>query len=260
MNKLTFAGCVAALCLLGGLSPLAIRAADAPAKTGAVESNAAENGELLFNGKDLTGWKGRYGDPHHIWRAVSDAKLDPANKTKLVGTGSGAAGPEGVLFRGDGDTSDILSERQFGDVAVHIEFLIPEDSNSGVYLMGRYEVQILSDYGTPDNKMGVHNCGAIYITRAPSCNALKPYGEWNTYDIVFRAPRFDANGKKIENAKYLSVIMNGKQIQKDVEVKGPTGGEIDHNEKPTGPLLLQGDHGIVAFRNIRVKPMDGGTH
>jgi hypothetical protein len=119
--------------------------------------------------------------------------------------------------------------------------------------MGRYEVQVLDSYGKPDERLGQGDVGAIYSAAKPSRNASKPPGQWQTFDIVFQAPRFDASGKKTQNAKFLSVRLNGQEIQKDVEVKGPTGGELSREEKPTGPLLFQGDHGIVAFRNVRVK-------
>jgi hypothetical protein len=119
--------------------------------------------------------------------------------------------------------------------------------------MGRYEIQVADGYGKADANLRPGDVGGIYITSKPSKNASKPAGEWQTFDIVFRAPRFDAAGKKTENARFVSVKLNGQEIQKDVEVKGPTGGQISNDEKPTGPLLFQGDHGVVAFRNVRIK-------
>jgi hypothetical protein len=85
---------------------------------------------------------------------------------------------------------------------------------------------------------------------------MKPPGEWNTYDISFRAPRFDAQGKKTENAKFISVTLNGRKIHENVEVPEPTGGQLPGGERATGPLMFQGNHGIVAFRNVRVKPIE----
>ena len=96
--------------------------------------------------------------------------------------------------------------------------------------------------------------GGVYNTSKPSKNAAKAPGEWQTFDIVFQAPRFDAGGKKTQNAKFVSVKLNGQEIQKDVEVPKPTGSELSREEKPTGPLMLQGDHGIVAYRNIGITP------
>jgi hypothetical protein len=217
----------------------------------------AGEGAGVFNGKDLAGWKFRDARSTAAWKVVSDVKLDPNDRKKLVGTGQGGdAG--GALLRGPIDHgSDLYTEQTFGDCELHIEFVVPKGSNSGVYLMGEYEVQVLDSFGKPDNKLTQGDVGAIYSAAKPSKNAAKPPGEWQTFDIVFRAPRFDAAGKKTQNAKFVSVKLNGQEIQKDVDVKGPTGGQLSNEEKPTGPLLLQGDHGIVAFRNIRVTPKQG---
>ena len=214
--------------------------------------NAAE-GSLLFNGKDFTGWKFRQKDGSEAWKVVSDVKLDPADAKKLVGNGQGGS-DRAVLLRGPIDHgADIYTEKEFGDCELHVEFTVPQRSNSGVYLMGRYEVQVLDSYGKPDERLGQGDVGAIYSAAKPSKNASKSPGEWQTFDIVFQAPRFDADGKKTQNAKFVSIKLNGQEIQKDIEVKGPTGGQLYEDEKPTGPLLFQGDHGVVAFRNVRIK-------
>ena len=211
---------------------------------------AGPEGKPLI-GADLSGWKVRNPKFAETWQLVGNVMLDPSNPKKLVGQGSGGA----ILFRTPVEHgSDIYTEQAFGDCEVHVEFMVPKSSNSGVYLMGQYEVQVLDSFGKPDDKLSAGDLGGIYNTRAPSINASKAPGEWQSFDIVFRAPRFDANGKKTENAKFVSVKLNGKEIHKDVEVKGPTGGQLDGGEKPTGPILLQGDHGIVAFRNLTVKP------
>jgi hypothetical protein len=134
--------------------------------------------------------------------------------------------------------------------------MVPKSSNSGVYLMGRYEVQVLDSYGKgKDKKPTKSDLGGIYITSDPIAENYdpKPAGEWQTLDIVFQTPRFDASGKKTADAKFLSVKLNGKEIQKDVDTPKPTGSELSSKEVPTGPILLQGDHGPVAFRNLRVK-------
>jgi hypothetical protein len=216
----------------------------------------AQDGEAMFNGRDFTGWKMSDPKQAEVWKVVSTAKLDPSDPDNLATTGDGSDG-HGLMFRvkhEEGYGSNPYTEKTFGDCQVHVEFMIPGGANSGVYLMGQYEVQILSDYGTPDDKMGLHNTGAIYVTRKASTNALKPYGQWNTMDIVFQAPRFE-NGKKVANAKFISVVLNGKKIQENVDTPKPTGGQLPGGEKPTGPLMLQGDHGCVAFRNVRVKAM-----
>jgi hypothetical protein len=158
-----------------------------------------------------------------------------------------------VLFRQPiAKGSDIFTEAVYGDCEVTLEFMVPQRSNSGIYLMGRYEVQVLDSHGKPDDKLGQGDVGAIYSAAKPSTNAAKPPGEWQTFEITFQAPRFEGD-RKVQNAKFVSIKLNGKEIQKDVEVKGPTGGQLYGDEKPTGPLMIQGDHGIVALRNIKVK-------
>lgn len=174
-----------------------------------------------------------------------------------------------VLFNGSGGKSvNLKSKGAHGDAEVEVEFLIPKSSNSGLYLMGRYEVQILDSYGKADNAITVHDCGAIYERwdegrpkgsqgyegTPPSTNACSAPGTWQTYKILFRAPRFDAGGKKTANARFLRVELNGVVIHEDVEVTGPTRGAAEPGEAASGPLIVQGDHGPVAFRKLIVKP------
>jgi hypothetical protein len=207
----------------------------------------------LFNGKDLSGWKFRQKNGSEAWKVVSDVRLDPSDPKKLLGEGEGGS-DRGVLLRGAVEHgTDLITEKDFGDCELHVEFVVPQRSNSGVYLMGRYEIQILDSYGKKDDQLRPGDCGGIYITSKPSTNATKPPGQWQSFDVVFQAPRFDASGKKTQDAKFLSVKLNGVEIQKDVDVKGPTGSEISREEKPTGPVMFQGDHGVVAFRNVRIK-------
>jgi len=213
-------------------------------------AEAAEGGKSLIS-KDLSGWKVK--DPKNTttWKIVSEVKLDPADPKKLVGTGDGSDNP--VLFRSPtAHGSDILTEADFGDCELHVEFVVPKGANSGVYLQGRYEVQVFDSFGRPDDKVGTGDVGAVYNTAKPTSNASKPPGEWQSFDIIFQAPKFE-NGKKTQNAKFISVKLNGKEIQSNVEAKAPTGGQISDQEVPKGPLLFQGDHGIVAFRSVRIK-------
>ncbi len=217
----------------------------------------AEGWISLFNGENLDGWKLKQDDEAHrpTWQVVSSVKLDPEDPTKLVGEGDG--GENGVLFRQPIEHgSDIFTERTFGDGELKLEFMVPKGSNSGIYLMGQYEVQVLDSHGKPDDQLGQGDVGAIYSASAPSENAAKAPGEWQTFHIVFEAPEFDAEGNKTRNAIFRSVVLNGTEIQKDVEVSAPTGGQLDGGEKPEGPLMIQGDHGIVALRNIRFKPAE----
>ena len=150
-----------------------------------------------------------------------------------------------------------------------VEFMIPKGSNSGFYFHKRYEVQILDSYGRLPEKFGKHDPGAIYERwnegaakgkqgfegTAPSSNQSRPPGEWQTFDITFRAPRFDSSGNKTENARFISVIHNGVQIQKDVEVTGATRGGQSGEEVPTAASRIQGDHGPVAFRKLLLTEM-----
>ncbi len=211
--------------------------------------------ELLFSGKELTGWKVH---PHHDpkkskWSVVSAVKLKEGMPTQFKGEKG-----TGVLLNGeDGHGVDFLSETLHGDCQLHIEFAVSKNSNSGVYFQGQYELQILDSFGKKDKDLTFHDCGGIYTKAPPRKNACKAPGEWQTYDVVFQAPRFDATGKKTANAKFIKVVHNGVVIHDNVEVDKPTTAALGGPEKPRGPLMLQGDHGPVAFRNIMLKPLGG---
>jgi hypothetical protein len=153
-----------------------------------------------------------------------------------------------------GSGVDIYSEEKFGDCTIEIEFMVPKNSNSGIYVMGEYEVQILDSHGK--DKVDKGDLGGIYNTAAPKVNASKAPGEWQTFVIEFQAPRFE-NGKKTANAKFVKVTLNGQVIHENVEVAGPTPSCLTGKEAPTGPLMIQGDHGPVAFRSIKVAPRAG---
>jgi hypothetical protein len=137
------------------------------------------------------------------------------------------------------DNADLVSERSFQDMKLHIEFNVDPKSNSGVYLRGRYEIQILDN---PDAKMALdsHGCGGVYSRIAPNRDATKPAGEWQVYDITMVG-------------RQITVVLNGQTIVQG-EVEGITGGALDPYEGEPGPLMLQGDHGKVRFRNIVVTP------
>jgi hypothetical protein len=216
--------------------------------------NAAE--AFVWDGKSLNGWRQPVGE----WLVTGAVKLDPADAKKFSITPG-----QGVLVNGANErTVDLLTQAEFGDVEVHVEFCISKKSNSGVYLMGRYEVQIYDSYGVEKDAYPGIECGGIYPRwiheqdvegHSPRVNASKPPGEWQTFDVVFRAPRFDASGKKIANARILRVTHNGKVVHENVELNGPTRGGLTDDDKPMGPLRLQGDHGPVAYRNLRIKPI-----
>jgi len=199
-----------------------------------------------FNGKDLSGWKLKGSAEKSRWK-VGKASLDPADPRKLaVSEGS-------ELVNAEGKGVDLYSEARHGDARIELELMVPKGSNSGVYVMGEYEVQVLDSFGK--EKMGTGDIGALYGAAPPRVNASKPPGEWQKMAIDFRAPKFDADGKKTANARFVRIELNGQVIQEDVEMKGPTPAGVTGKESPTGPIMFQGDHGPVAFRAIRITPV-----
>jgi len=207
----------------------------------------------LINGKDLTGWKlvGK-GDSQWVY---GQAVMDPEHPAKLKVVGPG----EELISTNR--TVNLSSDAEFGDCTVEVEFLVGKatpgnflDSNSGVKMMNIYEVQIFDSYGVAN--LGKTDCGAIYSETPPAVNACKPPGEWQKLVIDFRAPRFDANGKKTANAKFVKVTLNGQVVQDNVEIAHGTNVSRKAPEHPTGPIYLQGDHGAVAFRNLKVTPLN----
>jgi hypothetical protein len=204
----------------------------------------------------FTAWR----DDHPGWKIIGDVALDSANPKRF------SEKPGIGVFVSNGNAANLESRDEYQDVDVRLEFMIPKQSNAGVKLLGRYEIQILDTYGAKE--LRGYSCGGIY-PRAdkepsyhhidhgvpPRVNAAKPAGEWQSLEIEFIGPRFDAKGKKTSNAKFAQVLLNGRVIHKNVEVSAPTGAAWKLiKEVPRGPLLLQGDHGRVAFRNIQVRP------
>lgn len=195
------------------------------------------------------------------WSVEADVRLNPENNRRLAGD----AGEGAMLSRGD---SNLYTRAEFGDAEVRLEFMVPRDSNSGVKLNGHYEIQIRDTHGKPVDQLTGDDCGGVYprgenrpryhqIDKgvAPKVNAARPAGEWQSLEITFRAPRFDAAGKKTENARFVRVVLNGEVIHEDVELKYPTGAAWDEEtEVARGRFMLQGDHGPVAFRNVRIRP------
>lgn len=211
---------------------------------------AQDNVTIPFNGKDLTGWKAK-GDAKRSKWAVGAAVLDENNPTNLTFTPIAADGKDGELVNVSGaGGADLYSEAKFGDIILEIEFMIPKGSNSGIYFMGEYEVQVLDSYGK--EKVGPGDLGGLYAAAAPSTNAAKKPGEWQKFVIDFQAPKYDAAGNKTSNAKFVKVTLNDRVIHENVEMKGPTPGGLTGREVATGPILFQGDHGAVSFRNLKV--------
>lgn len=205
-----------------------------------------------------------FAEPHGDWFEAESVNLDADNIKQFV-----AKVGKGCFVNGStGRTKHFETKEEFGDIELHIEFMVPKGSNSGIYFQNRYEIQIFDSWGVKD---AVHSdCGGIYQRWdenkpkgekgyqgvAPMVNACKAPGEWQTYDIIFRAPRFDKNGVKIKNAMFEKVVLNGIVIHKNREVSGATREGIDDAENTVGPLRIQGDHGRVALRNIRIRKLD----
>ena len=167
------------------------------------------------------------------------------------------------MVNGTGRTANLCSERKFGDVELYLEFMLAKGSNSGVYLHGLYEMQIFDSWGAT-SPMETSDVGAIYHRwkdeqgvggSAPLVNAARRPGEWQSYQAWFRAPRFDGSGKKVEPARFLRVLLNGQLVQKDVDTEGPTRAHLEIPEAAQNPLMIQGDHGPVAIRNVHVRPL-----
>jgi hypothetical protein len=202
-----------------------------------------------FNGKDLTNWEIR-GKADSKW-AVGEPTLSKSKPGSLELKPGGNALVN--VVSGHGQSHDIVSKEKYGDIKLEVEVMVPKGSNSGIYLMGNYEVQVFDSFGV--EKMRDVDMGALYSAAPPKVNASKAPGEWQKYVIEFRAPKFDDKGKKTANAKFVKVELNGTVIHENVEMKGVTGGSLDNKESATGPLMFQGDHGAVAYRNIKITPL-----
>jgi hypothetical protein len=168
----------------------------------------------LFNGKDLTGWTFRTPRGKDCWVAEN-----------------------GVIVNRP-PCPDLLTEQRFRDFKLHIEYNLDPKSNSGIYLRGRYEVQI-ADQGP--RELDSHGVGGLYGFLAPKVKAAKPAGEWQAFDITLVG-------------YHVTVKLNGTTIIENEEIPGITGAALDSRETEPGPIMLQGDHGRVQFRNITITP------
>ena len=193
---------------------------------------------ILFDGSDLS-----------LWKSDSDggpAKWDIKDGVMTVnGTGG------------------ISTKREFGDCQLHVEWATPAKvegdgqgrGNSGIFLQGRYEIQVLDSY---ENKTYYHGqAGSVYKQHAPLVNASRPPGAWQTYDLIYHAPRFDADGKVLKPGT-VTLLQNGVLVQDHVEIKGPTGPKgmpkyVAHPLKQ--PLGLQDHHNPVRYRNIWIREL-----
>jgi hypothetical protein len=169
----------------------------------------------LLNGKDLTGWQALEKDRKFDWTIE-----------------------KGVL-KAPGGGANLVSTAKFWNFKLHIEYKMYPDSNSGIGLRGRYEIQVLDDFGRPPNS---HSNGSLYSRIAPAVNASRPAGEWQVYDITLIG-------------RDLTVVLNGKKLIDKGLVEGLTAMGHDPNEGEPGPISLQGDHGAVDYRNIVLTPL-----
>jgi hypothetical protein len=211
--------------------------------------------------KDLSDWNQNSGTN---WQIAGDVQASLTKDEQMT-----AAKGTGVLVNLPTKKSraNLLSTREYGDVDVSFDFMMARHSNSGFYLQGRYEVQLLDSWGVQHPGFG--DCGGIYARRrwnpqeelfdgvAPRVNACLAPGLWQHMEIAFQAPRFDASGKKTANARLLKVVLNGMVIHENLELTGPTGGPISEKEAATGPFMIQGDHGPVAFRGFQITDRRG---
>lgn len=178
----------------------------------------------LFNGKDLTGWRPHETDKKFGWAAKDGLLVNETPKTDFSATG---------------DHANLRTDAEFEDFWLHIEFLIEAQRNSGVYLRGMYEAQVVDR----DSRMqGLQGAGSIFGRIAPSVNAAKLPGEWNVYDIT------------LVN-RHVTVVLNGVKVIDNQPVAGPTGGAIHTDPMSPGPIHLQGDHTAVKYRNIYLAPV-----
>ena len=173
--------------------------------------------DLLAAG--LAGWRVRDGKPSG-WKMV-----------------------DGVLTN-EGPSADLISTRRFGDFRLHLEVNLPVNGNSGIYLRGRYEVQVLDGY--PDSP-GSRRMGGVYGQVTPTSFPTRPAGEWQTFDITMVGRR-------------VTVVLNGVTTIDNVEIPGITGGALDSEEGAPGPVMLQGDHTAIQYRNIRIESAKARPH
>lgn len=179
-----------------------------------------EGFSALFNGKDTSGWHLRNPQGHNSWRVEDGILKNTVNK-----------GEHGT---------DLVTDAKFMNFTVRYEYMVPDNSNSGFYLRGRYEIQILGDAASGTATKSCN--GSLYSFKAPDKFVSKPGGEWQTVEATII-------GNKV------TVTLNGVKIHDNVECTRGTGGQLDNNLDQLGPIFLQGDHGTVWFRNIEIKEL-----
>lgn len=206
----------------------------------------------LLNGRDLAGWHAD-GSAQNEWftslGVVWKRVFSPTHLTAKPSPG------DRIVNGKDGKTVNLVTDEKFGSFELYLEFLLAKGSNSGVFLQGLYEVQIFDSFGY-DGPLTVGDCGGIYDHAAPARNAARPPGEWQSLRIWFQAPQFDASGKMMAKPKVARVLLNEAPVQENITLLKPTTSHMEIPEAATNPIMLQGDHGPVAFRNIYIKPLE----
>jgi hypothetical protein len=181
----------------------------------------------LFNGKDLSGWRPHESDKINGWSVIDGVLTNTTPKTDFSATGAYA---------------NLRTDAVFEDFWLHIEFLVERDRNSGVYMRGMYEAQVVDR----DSRMqGIQGVGAIFGSIPPSKNAGRPGGEWQTYDLTLVD-------------RHVTVVLNGEKVIDNQPVPGPTGGAVFTDPTQPGPIHLQGDHTNVKYRDIYLAPVIKG--
>lgn len=178
----------------------------------------------LFNGKDLKGWRLSNPEKKNGWRAENGILINETPKTD---------------FGAYGEYGNLITKRRFEDFRLTIEYNVPKGGNSGIYLRGMYEAQVVD---RESRMQGIRGPGAIFGRVDPSENAGKPGGEWNRYVLTLVD-------------RHVTVELNGKRVIDNQTLEGCTGGGLSADDTAPGPLFLQGDHTKVRYRNIWLEPV-----
>jgi hypothetical protein len=192
------------------------------------------------------------------WISASNATADYNRENDLKPVTG-----EGILLNNAvaGNGEQLVTKQEFGDLEVDVDIMLAKNSNSGIYLQGRYEIQLFDSW--KKTSVNFSDIGAIYSRwtdarqnfegSAPMMNVAKAPGLWQHLEIKFKAPRFNQSGEKISDARFEEVYLNGVLVQQGSSLTGPTRSSLYDDEKPTGPIMIQGDHGPVAIRNLKVR-------
>jgi hypothetical protein len=192
---------------------------------------------VLFDGKDASAWVMLNGGKPFEW-TVKDGYMEVKPKA-----------------------GDVVTVERFGDFELHLEFWLPlmadqtsqARANSGLYLQGLYEIQILDSFDNETYSMG--ECGALYMQAPVLLNASLPPERWQTYDVVFRAPLFDAEGSRVKDGS-VTIRQNGQTIHNETPITEPTGGAMKHSPSEPGPVRLQDHSNRVRFRNLWIRRLN----